>query len=257
MAPRGALLRSGEWKAFVREEDRKKREGIRQAMVRRLDDAAALELIGLCKEGGLEEQSAAMELLSVRAREPGRPLPQDVISKWLDAAVGLAQRHYPRHPAGHMAVRALLERDQGQADGVLTKGIKLKGLTEKELVSLARDLRWLNTPGAVARLQKIAERRDSAGAEAKRVLEAVSMPSTETLDALVTQWKRHRQRDALNRLYYAYISKLPEGTPMSDLLKLLGKPSRRLGLSRWYEVRGACLYLEEDMEGRLIGWKLT
>jgi len=59
----------------------------------------------------------------------------------------------------------------------------------------------------------------------------------------------------LNKLYSSFISH-QVNKPIEPILQLLGTPSESLDHAYIYEVDGIQLYMEENVEGNLIGLKL-
>jgi len=152
-----------------------------------------------------------------------------------------------------MALQGLMEADFDAAEHYFAEGLRVDGLSRGDSEIVVRQLGALDSAIALSRLVEIAELGDERGLLAERVLESKGVVDRKRMAVIAADWRRRRDVATLRRVYHSFIDHLPEGTPIEDIIGLLGEPQRRAQNTIWYEAGGRSIYLEVDDRGRLGG----
>lgn len=172
---------------------------------------------------------------------------------WRDALRRAVVREYPRPPLGPPSMQGLIECDPRAAEEFLTENLTLDGLSEEEAERVARHLGALGSARAVARLVAMEELGGNLGTPARKALDLLGLVDRGRIKALAEDWRRRKTADLLRSLYQLYVRHLPEGTPVADIIELLGEPDVRRPGSMSYRAEGRSLYLEVDNKDGVAG----
>ncbi len=106
---------------------------------------------------------------------------------------------------------------------------------------------------AAQRLAEIRALGGRAGELATLAREILGLESPRRIDALAEAWRERQSSETLSRFYYAYLEKLPVGTPFGIWLERLGKGGAVANHSLHVIPRegSPVLYIETDDLGRL------
>jgi len=154
-----------------------------------------------------------------------------------------------------------------EADPVGAERLVLEELSPRQVAPGLRP--WL--AHALLTVAVVQDRTDAAGrglaeivalggpgaAQARVAREILGLDSQDRIEALARRWRETRSGKALAEFYYAYIEKLPMGTPFEPWRERLGESNPVSGpLARSFHIepsdQGTSLYLEVDSRGRLV-----
>ena len=243
------------WSDFVA--DPRGKAALRDGLVKGLAAADIDELIATIERGTQAEQDAAIRVLMVPARWKDPRMVPDARARFVAALVRVARGVALEPPLGPLAVQALMHSDTNRAEELLVHEVEVARLSKEGLKWLVTHLGAIGSARALAKLQELQQNADEATLQLATAALARHGVMTEHEVARVIQvWREKPSRVALEQLYEAYIRRLAEGTPMLEIERRIGSPSRRTGSAWWYEAEGAALYLEQDESGGLAGFKL-
>jgi len=186
-----------------------------------LGESEVLDLLGIIRDGTLNEKDAALRFLAPVVRV--RPRPSWLPAHWLDPVVAVMRDH-SWDAAGAIAWHLVYGEDPDAAFEFLVS-IPLDGLDDHQLRGLIRNLRLAPRELAFARLGDIVKLGGSIGAASLRAIENLGGITPSALAAVAEEWRESRSRDALNRLYHVFIVHQPAGSPIGPILDVLGPPT--------------------------------
>jgi hypothetical protein len=254
-----SIFDSLEWAEWVLESDQFRREKAQAAVVNRLTRASVAALLERFESLSNAEQDGSLRLLLQLWRNHDARLFGDAPNRdaWLQLLRALVRTRYPGLPLGGPALQGLLEVDPREAEQFLVEELDLARLPGADAGMVVRHMAVLGTARSLSQLVEMEGFGGEVGDAAREVLERMGVVGRKRLALLGEEWRKTRTAEALRRIYRAYVAELPEGTPVRDVVGVLGEPDRRIGQSIFYEAEGRSLYLEIDNAGGLGGRSLT
>jgi hypothetical protein len=250
----GKTIDSDDWLEMVLGDDRFRRTRAFNAILQTVTRNDVLDLIGVCEKGSIEEKVAAFRVLMQLARSKDERFSSSEKRRWQEIIKMTVREEFPQAPLGSLGLQALIENDMEDAESFLVGEVDLNSMTDLQRTSMVMSLSIIGSAGALSKLVEMEEMGGQAGRSARYALEKAGAMRLDEIEELSREWKGQRSGEALARLYRGHIIRL-YGAPMSDILDLLGEPTRRYETSYYYENENedTCLSLEEDREGRFIG----
>jgi len=245
------IFESDEWIQFVLGEGWRRQEA-RRDLLSRLSEDDAVELVELAASGSSEEAAAADELLVALARAADPRLSGPALQTWLDHQ----KRHGADRPAKLLcseALYVLMSRERGWVEDFLLDRLRKEPLTPRESRVRVIALSVLATARALAELLRLRNEGGGLGVECEQLLESKGLVPSKLVEERAAKWRAERKAEDLQWLHSVHIARLQEGTPLGEVVRLLGEPDGRAEGVIWYTLgEESGYFVRLDTAGRIL-----
>ena len=217
------------------------RAGVEQALVEDVTKHGAVRL---------DAQMLLGSLVVSQADEAARRQTADIVGRLVREFVAQGKNAWG-------LIDSWIRLDRPGAERFLITEMSTDGLAEGHQLMQVFGLTAIASDAAKAKLAEIRARGGRAGERATASLERLGAIEPVGLQAIVEAWRKTPTSEVLNEFYKRYIDGMPEGVPISTWVDQLQprKPDEYvIGITA---SDGAYLHLVLDVNGNLVGWKLT
>lgn len=246
---KAAIYERLEWQFLVQEKDPSRTTALYQKLAAGLERADVDYLEKLLESGTEDERLRAMRVLLAAVRSGSQAFEHGSRQR-LSSMLAHMSSSYPKE-LGLTAFYLLRSIDTDNAEKALL-AVKPGNLDEAALFTYISNLSLFPvSSAAMEMLRHLSSRDDTVGRRAQLQLDNLGLMGEARVRDFAEQWRLTKSRDALNKLYYGFISH-QGGKPIGPIIKTLGPPSRQVGSRYFYESSdGVTLYLEVDNTGNL------